>query len=220
MDATMPKRKRAPGGGRKRLGQSLARNLTIRIDEEMRERLEASAAKRAEWKRNWNLSQEILFRLRCSLDKEREHQRSQPMRDLCWLISDMAKRELYTDLPEQQSWHHDPFTFRAFKVAVTKLLDRLEPNGEMRRPRIFEGPAVGRLNAEALGEYAADKELIALEHAGERTKEETAEFFRIGTSINNIDVSPPLTIDEFEHELNAFPRIRRTFGIEEPGEDY
>jgi hypothetical protein len=66
----------------------------------------------------------------------------------------------------------------------------------------------------------AAKELIALEHAGERTKEETAEFFRIGTSINNIDVSPPLTIDEFEHELNAFPRIRRTFGIEEPGEDY
>src|SRR5262249_44853301 len=48
--AMMAKRKRAPGGGRKRLGPLVAQNLTIRIDDDLRAQLEASAAKRAERK--------------------------------------------------------------------------------------------------------------------------------------------------------------------------
>jgi hypothetical protein len=65
----MVKRKRAPGGGRKRLGASVAQNLTIRVDDDLRGQLEAAAIARQ--KRNWNLTQEILLRLRTSLSNER-----------------------------------------------------------------------------------------------------------------------------------------------------
>src|SRR5690242_12077255 len=115
-------RKRAPGAGRKPLGPSAARPLTIRIDDDLRGQLEAAAIRRAKRKQNWNLSQEIILRLRWSLGKEREDRRNRAVSAICDLISDMAKRELLTDLPEQQSWHRDPFTFRAFKVAVANLL--------------------------------------------------------------------------------------------------
>jgi hypothetical protein len=208
----------------------VAQNLTIRIDDDLRALLKASAAKRAERKRNWNLSQEILLRLRCSLDKEREHRRNQTMRDLCWLISDMAKRELLTDLPEQQSWHRDPFTFRAFRVAVAKLLERLEPPGEMRPPPILAG-ADSFEDPETLGEFAADKELIALHHASPLTRGNTAVFLRapeanvrIGRlredgSEYEIPYTQPLTTDEFEEELRAWPRIRHALGIAEPTEE-
>lgn len=218
-------RKRAPGGGRKPSG-SAAQPLTIRINDHLRGQLEAAAATRAKQKQkrglSWNLSQEILCRLRWSVNKEVEDRRNQAMHDLCWLISDMAKRELHTDLAEQQSWHRDPFTFRAFKVAVAKLLDRLEPKGEMRPPRAlarsFEAWG-DSFDAERLGEYAADKELIALELAGESTRDETSRWFGRGLRIDDKNVSPPLTDEEFEHGLNAFPRIRQTFGIEESGEE-
>jgi hypothetical protein len=216
-------RKRAPGGGRKPKN-FVAKPLTIRMFDEMREELEKAARKRASRNPGWNLSQEILFRLRCSLNRELEHQRNQPMRDLCWLISDMAKRELHTDLPEQQFWHRDPFTFRAFKVAVAKLLDRLEPAGEMRPPRTLANvfQPFGPLDdPEMLGEYAADKELIALESATGRSAEERHNaglWFGMGVRLAGRDLSPPLTIEEFDDALGAYPRIRRTFGIEEPRE--
>ena len=230
----MAKRKRAPGGGRKRLGASVAQNLTIRIDDDLRAQLEACAAKRAERKQrqgvNWNLSQEVLLRLRCSLDKEREHRRNQAMRNLCWLISDMAKRELLTDLPEQQSWHRDPFTFRAFRVAVTKLLTRLEPPGEMRPPRILAGAEYFD-DPETLGEYAATKELLALRHASPLTRKDTAVFLRAPEanvrkgglredgSEYEIPYTQPLTTGDFEEQLHIWPRIRRALGIEEPTEE-
>src|SRR5205814_2441264 len=84
------------------------------------------------------ISQEMLLRLRWSLGKERDERRNRALTAICDLISNMAKRELLTDLPEQQSWHRDPFTFRAFKVAVAELLEglehELELSGEMHPP--------------------------------------------------------------------------------------
>jgi hypothetical protein len=238
----MAKRKRALGGGRKRLGPSVAQNLTIRIDDDLRGQLEAATAKRAEWKRRWNLSQEILLRLRHSFDKEREHRRNRAMRAICDLISDLGKRELHTDL--QQSWHRDPYTFRAFKVAVTKILDGLEPVGEMRPPRtlaaVFEGrrgvevhvagPGDVRIAPgpyretppEELGEHAAWKALTALRLANPLTKDEFSAYFRSG--VVNMDTGEEipetdLTRDEFEELMLSWPRIRRALGIEEPRED-
>jgi hypothetical protein len=220
----MAKRKRASGGGRKRLGPSIARNLTIRIDDDLRGQLHAAAIKRAERKRGWNLSREILLRLRCSLDKEREHRRSAAMRALCDLISDMAKRELHTD--RQQSWHQDLFTFRAFKFAVAKLLDELEPVGEMRPPpalaEVFK--AWGPLDAERLGEHAAFKALTALRYASPlpagRAMAERYFMAQMGAGSGGDMVSDTdLTMDEFEEQLHSWPRIRRALGIEEPKED-
>ena len=123
----MVKRKRAPGGGRKRQGASVAQNLTIRIDSAMRGQLEFAALKRAEWKRNWNLSQEILMRLKQSLDREREERRKPAVRAIGFLIAEMAEF-LSADLRE-------PFAFQAFKLAVAEVLDAIKPPGEIR-----EGP--------------------------------------------------------------------------------
>jgi hypothetical protein len=130
------KRRRAPGGGRKRLGPSVAQNLTIRIDDDLREQLEAVATARQ--KRNWNLSQEILLRLRTSLNNEREEQRSPAMRALCFLIAQLGDHvvgpKLIGDEKEVAlyNWRADPFFYKAFKIAVGQLLDALDPPGPIR----------------------------------------------------------------------------------------
>jgi hypothetical protein len=125
------KRKRAPGGGRKRLGRTVARNLTIRIDDELRERLEVEVDKRAQRRRNWNLSQEILMRLNQSLSREQEHSHDPATRALTFLISNLAP-QIHLGLPLK--WHQNPFMFRAFKLAVGMVLDTIEPSGEMQTP--------------------------------------------------------------------------------------
>jgi hypothetical protein len=209
-------RKRAPGGGRKPISATAARPLTIRIDDDLRGQLEAAADRRAKQKRkqglNWNLSQEILHRLRWSINKEREDRRNPVMRDLCFLISDMASRELQIDFSEQRSWHRDPFIFRAFRSAVAKLLERLQPPGEMRPPSalatVFE--YFGPLEAERIGEYAADKQFIALHRAFPLTMSQKSRPVMRQAEID---------FDELEEQWQFWPRIRRVLGIEEPVED-
>jgi hypothetical protein len=121
------KRKRAPGGGRKPTGPFTrnAAQLTIRMPADMRTELEAAAQKQG-----WSLTQELLWRLRVSLSKERVDRRSPSVRALCFLISETA--ESVSNLPVE--WHRDPFLFRGLKLAITKVLDALEPAGEMRSP--------------------------------------------------------------------------------------
>jgi hypothetical protein len=136
----MIKRKRAPGGGRKRLGPSVAQNLTIRIDDDLRKQLEAVATTRQ--KRNWNLSQEILLRLRISLNNDREEQRSPAMRALCFLIAQLADHIVGPKLKGEgkefalYNWRADPFFYKAFKIAVGQLLDALDPPGPIKAPEI------------------------------------------------------------------------------------
>jgi hypothetical protein len=136
------KRKRAPGGGRKRFGQSVAQNLTIRIDDDLRDQLVVTATERAKRNSRWNLSQEILLRLRQSLGKEQEERRNPFIRDACLLIARIAE-----DLARgQQQWHRNPFIFEAFKLAVMQLFDEIQPSGEGRAETksitesIFETP--------------------------------------------------------------------------------
>ena len=132
----MAKRKRAPGGGRKRLGASVAQNLTIRVDDDLREQLKAAAIARQ--KRNWNLSQEILLRLRTSLSNEREQQRDPPMRALCFLIAQLADHVVGPKVLREgkehavYDWRADPFFYKAFKIAVGQLLDALDPPGPIK----------------------------------------------------------------------------------------
>jgi hypothetical protein len=62
------------------------------------------------------------------------------MRALCFLIAQMAGQ--VAGLTDQKGrplfhWRTDPFFFRAFKLAVAKLLDALEPVGEMRPPQLM-----------------------------------------------------------------------------------
>jgi hypothetical protein len=192
----------------------------------LRGKLELAARKRTKRKPKWNLSQEILLRLRCSLDKEHEAGRSLGMRRLCFLISDMAKRELYTDHPGQESWHRDPYTFRAFKIAVAELLDGLEPPGEMRLPPVLAAvmealPSFLRFEKpEQFGGFAAYKELVRLKlHAPLRTPLTERDKEMLRWDWDNLSPDYALAdLSEVEQEYRVWPSVRHAFGINEPGE--
>ena len=202
----MAKRKRAPGGGRKRLGRSVARNLTIRIDDELRERLEVEVDKRAQRRRNWNLSQEILMRLNQSLS--REHEPDPATRALTFLISNVAG-QIHLGLPLK--WHQNPFMFRAFKFAVGMVLDTIEPSGEMQNPYevLRKNPAVPKWFIEryrtpgTAAESAANGVLGSLFHPSavrDLTKKE-------GT------YSGP-TADEVDRDFYSYSDVKRVLGFD------
>lgn len=129
----MAGRKRAPGGGRKPIGPSAARvQLSVRMPDDLRAELEAAAATRGH-----SLTQEMLGRLRESLARERIDRQDEPMRALCFLFQELAERLHFRQgriRGRKWAWHRDPFVFRAFKLGVAKLLDALEPPGEVRSP--------------------------------------------------------------------------------------
>jgi len=136
-------RKRAPGGGRKP-SPSPARPLTTRIDDNLRRRLEAATRDHARQNPRWNISREIARRLEWSFDKEREERRSPAIAAICFLIADLAARELHTD--RWQSWHRNPFAFAAFKDAVAELLNYLTPPGDVQPPAEL-APVIAPLGA-------------------------------------------------------------------------
>ena len=122
-------RRRAPGGGRKPKGAVAMRSqLTIRIPDDLRAELKAAAKGRGR-----NLTDELLGRLRASFAREREQKRDPTTRALAFLISQVAEQvHMYSRLG--RNWHRNPFVFRAFKLAVARLLDSLEPPGELKSP--------------------------------------------------------------------------------------
>ena len=71
-------RKRAPGGGRKPKGPVAARSqLTVRMPDELRAELEAAARRR-----NRNLTDELIGRIRGSFAREHEQKRDPATRAL------------------------------------------------------------------------------------------------------------------------------------------
>jgi hypothetical protein len=106
-----------------------------------------------------------------SFYRDRDKARDPAMRALCFMIAETAHQAVGIHGGKQEdspigSWRDNPFYFRAFKIAVGKLLDELEPPGPIRVPVIkwgFEPAHIRALNAliksyespEARGEYAA-----------------------------------------------------------------
>jgi hypothetical protein len=123
--------KRAPGGGRKPKGPVPARSqLTVRMPDDLRAELEAAAGHHG-----YNLTDEVIGRLRRSFAKERADRRDPAIRALTFLIAKLADNVHLGPVLEKQ-WHRDPFLFRSFKLAVAKLLDLIEParEGELQSP--------------------------------------------------------------------------------------
>jgi hypothetical protein len=157
-------RKRAPGAGRKRLGASVARNLTIRIDDEMRGQLEAAVEERAQRKRNWNLSQEILYRLGESLRRERDERRDPAGRTFGRLVAQIIYLIGSGNLEDRQrDWRTDPYAFRAVASCLTQLFVELEPSGELVLPT--DGP-FRRKSPDETGAVVATMLLIELKRGG------------------------------------------------------
>jgi plasmid stability protein len=124
-------RKRAPGGGRKPGPNTPRAQLTIRMPDDLRAELEATAAKHGH-----TLTQEMLRRLRVSL---REDARDPATRSLCYLLSVTANQAGADRIPRRRGqpkkpWTHDPFVFKAFRLAFDKLLGAHQPSGELRPP--------------------------------------------------------------------------------------
>jgi len=209
-------RKRAPGGGRKPIGAFPASTqLSIRMPDNMRAELEAAAKNRG-----WSLTQELLWRIRVSLSKDRQDSRDSTLRAICFLISAMATRGLYTRRPGKP-WYQDPFTFRAFKLGVAKLLDALEPRGEISIPIHESGTRFAGLpiystlikTPEDAADFAAEGELLRLFHIGPEGFTRDAEDRLRGTSSlaewNEF-------LDDYERGLYALSDARRDLGIDEP----
>jgi hypothetical protein len=201
----MAKAKRAPGGGRKRLGPSVARNLTIRIDDELRERLEIEAGSRAKRKRNWNLSQEILMRLNQSLYREPEGRRDTATRAICFLISELIKAGIR---PNNDLWHRDPFLFRSFRLAVGNFLSKIEPLGEIIAPA---RPLTSVLKTpELLAEYLSEMLLENL-FMPMATPTQLAEAVK---AVERDNLGDEEVASELLREEYGFERARRHLGIE------
>jgi hypothetical protein len=168
-------RKRKPGGGRKPSGsiKGKVEAFSTRITPETRQALEAEAESSGQ-----SISQVAERLLMSALNSKRERERDKPMRALCFVIAELAHQavglhSMQADGSERAmlDWRTNRFCFRAFKIAVGKLLDALEPPGEITPPPIeinldqpeaevppgwkawiasFESP-------QARGEYAADR---------------------------------------------------------------
>jgi hypothetical protein len=130
--------KRAPGGGRKPKGQfsQLSSTLTIRIPDDMRRQLEEEASAR-----NESLAQRLMWHLRQSFNREQEKERDPALQALLFLIAQLVEHmtvailEPHKDVRSlsRSRWRKDLFLFRAFKIAVGKLLDAMEePPGPLR----------------------------------------------------------------------------------------
>lgn len=129
-------RKRAPGGGRKPK-EGRASPLSLRMPDEMRAALEASAAKRKPGKSGL-LSEEILHRLRLSFVRERDERRDPASTALCRLLTEVILAVANSTVGPQD-WRSDPWAFEAVRLAFDQILLRLKPPGEMRAPATRQG---------------------------------------------------------------------------------
>lgn len=139
-------KRRAPGGGRKSKGPTVP--FSMRVPVEMRDELSAAATKRSK-QRKMKISdtEEMLIRLRTSFARERDEARDPAMRALGFLFAEAAE-QVHLGVP----WRSDPFLYRAVKIAISRLLDALEPKGRVKaskqwkeafakfaKERIFDG---------------------------------------------------------------------------------
>jgi|HubBroStandDraft_3_1064219.scaffolds.fasta_scaffold406463_1 hypothetical protein len=120
-------RKRAPGGGRKPSPSTPRAQLTVRMPDDMRAQLGGAAQKRG-----WTLTDELMWRLRNSFNRERDEKRDPPSRALCYLLAQTIATASYN--VRDRDWRSDPFTFRTIKLAFDEIMDALAPRGEIRPP--------------------------------------------------------------------------------------
>ena len=137
----MKKRKRVPGGGRKPQGEfsGLTVPFSVRMPATMRDELKSAARKRGKKE-----GQELLRRLQDSFTQDRDRARDPAMRALCFLFSELAENA-HLGVP---GWRLDPFLFRAVKIGIGRLLDALEPRGEIKAPSRWK---------EAFANFAKDR---------------------------------------------------------------
>jgi len=110
-------------------------SLTIRISDEMRQRLQDAADARGKRKHGWNLSQEILMRLNWSVEKEILESRSMDLKALNGFVDVLSRYAGAHYLDDSQySWRSNPYLFEAFRRAIGYLMIPMRPAGEIVPP--------------------------------------------------------------------------------------
>ena len=167
------KRKRAPGGGRKPKGEPTT-PLSLRIPAELRRHLKQAADAKGK-----SVSEELIWRIHGSFGRERDKESDPELRALCFVIAKLSRDAVGfwdVDGTPQFSWRSDPFFFRAFKIAVARVLDALDPGGVAQPPKIEKTADEGRSlrrpeffmsfrSPKERGEYAAKIRLALLHEA-------------------------------------------------------
>lgn len=132
----MAPRKRAPGGGRKPMGdKAKAANFATRITPDMRAQLDALAAESGA-----SVSEMAGWLLQLGLEQHVHNKIDDPIRAFAYLLRLLALRCSYVlhdgSLPDDnREWHNDPFAFDAFARAIQMLLERIRPAGEIKAPQ-------------------------------------------------------------------------------------
>ena len=212
---------RKSGGGRKPTGDfaGLAANISLRMPTDMRAELERSAAKRRSGE-GWSLTQEVLFRLTRSFDRERDERRDPASRALCYLLAEVISAVAHN--ATGPNWRSDPFAFRAIKLAFGQILDDLEPKGEIRAPvarkddpfsglRVHPGatPIPFQLGGETPEEMAHFVRDVILMRARQDSYEERSEARQEGT------ISLTSTQKDFEFGMSDAVRALK---LQEPNQ--
>lgn len=122
-------RKRARGGGRKPQGEfdGLTAPFSLRMPQELREQLAAAAKKSRR-----SVGQEVVSRLTNSFGIDRNKERDPAVRAICFLLAELVDKIRWASGPYE--WHTSPFLFRTVKIGFAKLLDAIEPKGELPPP--------------------------------------------------------------------------------------
>jgi hypothetical protein len=210
------------------------------MPDELRADLEAAARKRGHGR---TLTDEMLARLRSSLSRERDDERDPALKALNFVIAQLAERisgGVYIPrgefrLQQLREWRSDPFKFGAFKFAVGKLLDALEP------PETDYSGSLSKAEYEAIKEKAQKEAAeYAAEHFG-YTPEMQKWFIEIhktpeaygaysfGSLWTQLKRTNPLTENEkgmgrrypdfgevIEREFYGFEKARHDLGIDDP----
>jgi hypothetical protein len=124
-----PKRKRAPGAGRKPNDPAgPGTPFSVRIPEDVLNQLRAAAAQ----KPNGTVSEELIHLLRFALDEKAERRsRSQQLQALFFLI-EMLDREISRDFPDGRQ--SAPYAFGLLRGGILTLLESVRPQGEVVTP--------------------------------------------------------------------------------------
>jgi hypothetical protein len=225
-------RKRELGAGRKPSGDfsRLTEVFTVRMPRSMRAQLNAAARKNGRV-----VGQELLSRVQRTFDREEANQRNPALRALLFLFGELANKffrnpNLHKDhsrrlvnLSRDPNWHKDPFTFRAFKLAIVKLMDALEPKGETRPPpEPFPGAGIYKTPSSA-AKHAADLVLFELHNAepleGYADMLREAPWFRGGS--REVVPAPEEALafarrleDVYERNYYAMSNVRRDLAID------
>ena len=134
----MAAKKRAPGGGRKPVGdKAKAANFSTRITPDTRAQLDAVAAATGK-----SVSQVAERMLQLGLDVASERQIDDPIRALAHLLRLLSRHCNYVYPDEWREWHSDPFAFDAFARAIQMLLEQIRPAGEIKAPGEMTYPGI------------------------------------------------------------------------------